>query len=327
MVHSRAEDMPLETPNSEWPGGPEQPSLSQILAQLEDSRPGDEVRSSRHKDTSAYSEAGSSETDNPPAKRQLLSEGEDDSSSSQQSGSAYNSRCGSVRGGCGNGSGVNGVGGVGAASGGIGKRQAGGVGGGGAGSQSGAHGALSAGGNSRRRRTTLSARERNLRRLESNERERMRMHSLNDAFQALREVIPHVAMERKLSKIETLTLAKNYIMALTNVICDIRGDERPYQFCEADATLEGGADNTYRGLNVVGICRNQNPVPDASQMISLPTVSGLSSLQTLPPLNGPSAELLGFGTRRDLGPADISGTTGLTPCSLTDDVAPDQLEW
>ncbi|OQR73778.1 hypothetical protein BIW11_09527 [Tropilaelaps mercedesae] len=315
MVHSRAEEMPLETPSSEWPGGPEQPSLSQILAQLEDSRPGDEVRSSRHKDTSAYSEAGSSETDNPPAKRQLLSEGEDDSSSSQQSGSAYNSRCDSVGGGCG---------GVGV--GGIGKRQAGGVGGGGAGSQSGAHGALSAG-NSRRRRTTLSARERNLRRLESNERERMRMHSLNDAFQALREVIPHVAMERKLSKIETLTLAKNYIMALTNVICDIRGDERPYQFCEADATLEGGGDGTYRGLNVVGICRNQNPVPDASQMISLPTVSGLSSLQTLPPLSGPSAELLGFGTRRDLGPTDISSTTGLTPCSLTDDVAPDQLEW
>lgn len=86
----------------------------------------------------------------------------------------------------------------------------------------------------RRRRTTLSARERNLRRLESNERERMRMHSLNDAFQALREVIPHVAMERKLSKIETLTLAKNYIMALTNVICDIRGETRPYEFCPAD---------------------------------------------------------------------------------------------
>ncbi|KAL1417587.1 hypothetical protein MTO96_006141 [Rhipicephalus appendiculatus] len=86
-----------------------------------------------------------------------------------------------------------------------------------------------------RRRSALSARERNLRRLESNERERMRMHSLNDAFQALREVIPHVAMERKLSKIETLTLAKNYIMALTNVICDIRGDPKPYQFCPAES--------------------------------------------------------------------------------------------
>ncbi|KOX77513.1 Protein dimmed [Melipona quadrifasciata] len=80
----------------------------------------------------------------------------------------------------------------------------------------------------RRRKSGISARERNLRRLESNERERMRMHSLNDAFEQLREVIPHVKMERKLSKIETLTLAKNYIMALTNVICEMRGEEQPY---------------------------------------------------------------------------------------------------
>lgn len=35
----------------------------------------------------------------------------------------------------------------------------------------------------RRRKGTLNAKERNIRRLESNERERMRMHSLNDAFQ------------------------------------------------------------------------------------------------------------------------------------------------
>lgn len=63
-------------------------------------------------------------------------------------------------------------------------------------------------GGGRRRKSMLNARDRNLRRLESNERERMRMHSLNDAFQALREAIPHVSMERKLSKIETLTLGK-----------------------------------------------------------------------------------------------------------------------
>ena len=50
------------------------------------------------------------------------------------------------------------------------------------------------------------------------------MHSLNDAFQGLREVVPHVRLERKLSKIETLTLAKNYIMSLTNVVCEMRGD-------------------------------------------------------------------------------------------------------
>lgn len=58
----------------------------------------------------------------------------------------------------------------------------------------------------RKRRVALSAKDTNLRRLESNQRERMRMHGLNDAFQALREVIPHVSMERRLSKIETLTL-------------------------------------------------------------------------------------------------------------------------
>lgn len=37
-------------------------------------------------------------------------------------------------------------------------------------------------------------------------------------------MIPHVKKERRLSKIETLTLAKNYILALTSVICDIRGE-------------------------------------------------------------------------------------------------------
>ncbi|XP_031788444.1 neurogenic differentiation factor 2 isoform X2 [Nasonia vitripennis] len=70
-----------------------------------------------------------------------------------------------------------------------------------------------------------SSRERTIRRLESNERERMRMHDLNDAFQSLREVIPHVSRERRLSKIETLTLAKNYIVALTDVICTMRQEE------------------------------------------------------------------------------------------------------
>jgi len=38
-------------------------------------------------------------------------------------------------------------------------------------------------------------------------------------------VIPHIIKERQLSKIETLTLAKNYIVALTDVICT-RSEER-----------------------------------------------------------------------------------------------------
>ncbi|XP_022101814.1 protein dimmed-like [Acanthaster planci] len=75
-----------------------------------------------------------------------------------------------------------------------------------------------------RRRKSANARERNIRRLESNERERMRMHSLNDAFQALRNTIPHVTCQRKLSKIETLTLAKNYIEALSDTVVKLKSD-------------------------------------------------------------------------------------------------------
>ncbi|XP_037069676.1 protein dimmed-like [Pollicipes pollicipes] len=86
----------------------------------------------------------------------------------------------------------------------------------------------------RRKKPALSARDRNLRRLESNERERQRMHGLNDALEGLRQVIPHVQTQKKLSKIETLTLAKNYIMALTNVVCDMRGRDREYPGDAAD---------------------------------------------------------------------------------------------
>ncbi|CAH0397915.1 unnamed protein product [Chilo suppressalis] len=91
----------------------------------------------------------------------------------------------------------------------------------------------------RRRRCAVSARERNIRRLESNERERMRMHSLNRAFEELRRVIPHVKKDnRSLSKIETLTLAKNYVKALTNAICTMRGENPRYQFTTEDENVE-----------------------------------------------------------------------------------------
>ena len=46
--------------------------------------------------------------------------------------------------------------------------------------ESGGGGAVAGG---RRRKQCLSARERNVRRIESNERERLRMHGLNEAFQ------------------------------------------------------------------------------------------------------------------------------------------------
>ncbi|XP_030631122.1 class A basic helix-loop-helix protein 15 [Chanos chanos] len=87
----------------------------------------------------------------------------------------------------------------------------------------------------RRRRQGNSVKERNVRRLESNERERQRMHKLNNAFQALREAIPHVKTDKKLSKIETLTLAKNYIKSLTTIILGMSSACLPHEESQAEA--------------------------------------------------------------------------------------------
>ena len=56
------------------------------------------------------------------------------------------------------------------------------------------------------------------RRLAANARERRRMNSLNDAFERLREVVPALGSDRKLSKFETLQMAQTYIGALAELI-------------------------------------------------------------------------------------------------------------
>lgn len=61
-------------------------------------------------------------------------------------------------------------------------------------------------------------------RLNINARERRRMHDLNDALDELRSVIPyaHSPSVRKLSKIATLLLAKNYILMQGNALEEMR---------------------------------------------------------------------------------------------------------
>lgn len=61
-------------------------------------------------------------------------------------------------------------------------------------------------------------------RLSINARERRRMHDLNDALDELRSVIPyaHGPSVRKLSKIATLLLAKNYILMQARALDELR---------------------------------------------------------------------------------------------------------
>ncbi|VDL69880.1 unnamed protein product [Nippostrongylus brasiliensis] len=57
-----------------------------------------------------------------------------------------------------------------------------------------------------------------VRRMKANGRERQRMHGLNDALNVLRQYIPITTQHQKLSKIETLRLARNYILALQRIL-------------------------------------------------------------------------------------------------------------
>ncbi|KAF7707448.1 neurogenin-1 [Silurus meridionalis] len=65
------------------------------------------------------------------------------------------------------------------------------------------------------------------RRMKANDRERNRMHNLNDALDALRGVLPAFPDDTKLTKIETLRFAHNYIWALSETIriADQRGNK------------------------------------------------------------------------------------------------------
>lgn len=73
-------------------------------------------------------------------------------------------------------------------------------------------------------------------RLNINARERRRMHDLNDALDELRGVIPyaHSPSVRKLSKIATLLLAKNYILMQANALEELR---RLITYLQAQGTM------------------------------------------------------------------------------------------
>uniref|UniRef100_A0A8C5QU23 Neurogenin 3 n=1 Tax=Leptobrachium leishanense TaxID=445787 RepID=A0A8C5QU23_9ANUR len=60
--------------------------------------------------------------------------------------------------------------------------------------------------------------QRKNRRVKANDRERNRMHNLNSALDSLRSVLPTFPDDAKLTKIETLRFAHNYIWALSETL-------------------------------------------------------------------------------------------------------------
>ncbi|XP_017058877.1 basic helix-loop-helix neural transcription factor TAP [Drosophila ficusphila] len=70
----------------------------------------------------------------------------------------------------------------------------------------------------RSRSPTQVVRIKRFRRMKANDRERNRMHNLNDALEKLRVTLPSLPEETKLTKIEILRFAHNYIFALEQVL-------------------------------------------------------------------------------------------------------------
>ncbi|VDN60119.1 unnamed protein product [Dracunculus medinensis] len=68
-------------------------------------------------------------------------------------------------------------------------------------------------------------RSKKIRRCKANARERRRMHNLNAALEELRKTLPKLPDEPKLTKIETLRMANNYIYALSEVLKEDNSQE------------------------------------------------------------------------------------------------------
>lgn len=81
------------------------------------------------------------------------------------------------------------------------------------------------------------------RRLAANARERRRMNGLNEAFDKLREVVPALGADHKLSKFETLQMAQTYIAAL----CELLHNDDLEAEVEAAAAVREGNNNNNGG--------------------------------------------------------------------------------
>ncbi|XP_021695284.1 basic helix-loop-helix neural transcription factor TAP [Aedes aegypti] len=82
------------------------------------------------------------------------------------------------------------------------------------------------------------------RRLAANARERKRMNSLNVAFDKLREIVPTLGPDHKLSKFETLQMAQTYINALSDLL-ERGADESTYSLFDSSPGTASDSNNNH----------------------------------------------------------------------------------
>ena len=115
------------------------------------------------------------------------------------------------------------------------------------------------------RSPTLVLKQKKTRRLKANDRERNRMHNLNDALETLRNVLPSFPDDTKLTKIETLRLAHNYIWALSETVkaVDFGDGLKTLDIVEDTEarSVSGGELNSRCQLFDYAGCREHNAAP------------------------------------------------------------------
>ncbi|CAL8328908.1 unnamed protein product [Gadus morhua 'NCC'] len=113
------------------------------------------------------------------------------------------------------------------------------------------------------------------RRVKANDRERNRMHNLNDALDTLRGVLPAFPDETKLTKIETLRFAHNYIWALSETIriADLQASNK----AAGRAPPVNGDMSLLMLPNLSCITDEKNPASEACSWSSAVSASALAS--------------------------------------------------
>ncbi|XP_066572421.1 neurogenin-1 [Amia ocellicauda] len=120
------------------------------------------------------------------------------------------------------------------------------------------------------------------RRMKANDRERNRMHNLNDALDKLRNVLPAFPDDTKLTKIETLRFAHNYIWALSETIRI--ADQCPDKTRDASLLLQG----------LGCVADTPSPSSDACSWMSSESTSSSPSYCTSTPSSPAASDDYGF---------------------------------
>ncbi|VDK42183.1 unnamed protein product [Anisakis simplex] len=133
---------------------------------------------------------------------------------------------------------------------------------------------------------SLNEEEQSVLRMSINSRERKRMHDLNDALEELRQCLPYsqTANSRKMSKINTLLLASNWIRQLTNTNNELRRQLEELRSRTSSLSLPLSTSSSARASDCNG---TRAPIvwPSSTSATVLPSLTSSRNIHSLALIN------------------------------------------